>query len=667
MPYLAREAYCRTTNVVRPLHSTKALQAHKTIHTLNSYNKIKIMPAAEAFAGVALLSQLPELPHIEGAEPKRNPLDAFRVAIAEQIVKALPEVKLEAAFEAVQTTAKDGDLVVALPRFKLKAKPDELAKRVLDQFQPNAYIESLSHKGVFLNYILPTTTLTQLTLATIDALSTSAPDANGIQKMSYGTNKSGEGKRMIVEFSSPNIAKPFHAGHLRSTIIGAFLANLYEANGWYVERWNYLGDWGKQFGLLAVAWKKMGSEEELRKDAVKHLYDIYVAINKEADDNPDLHAQARAFFRKMEDGDEEAVGLWRKFRDLSIKKYEQTYARLNIHFDVYSGESQVRRESIQEVVEKLRASPYCEREENGALLVDLKRYKLEKAIVERSDGTPLYITRDLGEANQRWAKFKEQHGKGFDKMIYVVASQQDLHLGQFFKVLELLGYDYADPKEARLQHINFGMVLGMSTRKGTAVFLDHILDETKENMHDVMRKNADKYEQIVDKERTADIVGMTAVKIQDMTGRRGNNYNFDWSRMLSFEGDTGPYLQYNHVRLCSVERRVAETDGLELPPSPLDISQLKLDLLSEQKARDLTLLLASWPDTVKIATREQQPSTIVQYCYKLTHAVSSAWEVLIVKGQDKDVALARLFMYRSARHVLNAALRLLTIEPLDRM
>ncbi|PWN38102.1 arginyl-tRNA synthetase [Meira miltonrushii] len=625
------------------------------------------MPAAEAFAGVPLLSQLPELPHIEGADPKRNPLDAFRVAIAEQINKALPEVKLQAAFEAVQTTAKDGDLVVALPRFKLKAKPDELAKKVLEQFKPNAYMESLAHKGVFLNYMLPTTTLTQLTLATIDALSRSAPDANGIRKMSYGTNKSGEGKRMIVEFSSPNIAKPFHAGHLRSTIIGAFLANLYEANGWYVERWNYLGDWGKQFGLLAVAWKKMGSEEELRKDAVTHLYNIYVAINKEAEENPDLHTQARAFFKKMEDGDEEAVGLWRKFRDLSIKKYEQTYARLNIHFDVYSGESQVRKESIQEVVEKLRESPYCEREDNGALLIDLKKYKLEKAIVERSDGTPLYITRDLGEANQRWAKFKEQHGKGFDKMIYVVASQQDLHLGQFFKVLELLGYDYADPKEGRLQHINFGMVLGMSTRKGTAVFLDHILDETKENMHDVMRKNADKYEQIIDKERTADIVGMTAVKIQDMTGRRGNNYNFDWSRMLSFEGDTGPYLQYNHVRLCSVERRVAETDGIELPPSPLDISQLKLDLLTEPKARDLTLLLASWPDTVKTATREQQPSTIVQYCYKLTHAVSSAWEVLIVKGQEKDLALARLFMYRSARHVLNAALRLLTIEPLDRM
>lgn len=624
------------------------------------------MTSTTPFAGVPLLSQLPELPKVAAADPIGNPLDAFRVAIADQIVKALPEVSLDDAFEAVQTTQKGvGDFSVAIPRFRLKAKPDEIGKRVLEKFEQNAYVDKLDFKGVFLSYTITTSTLTNLTLSTVDALCKATKDKNGVVKSAYGTNQTGKGKSIIVEFSSPNIAKPFHAGHLRSTIIGAFIANLYEANGWYVERWNYLGDWGKQFGLLAVAWNKMGSEEELEKDAVTHLYNIYVAINKEAEANPELHAEARAFFKKMEDGDETAVGLWRKFRDLSIKKYIETYARLNIHFDVYSGESQVRKESIQEMIQKLRESPYVEREDNGALLVNLKKYKLEKAIVERSDGTPLYITRDLGEVKQRWEKFVEQRGAGFDKMIYVVASQQDLHLAQFFKVLELLDYDFA--KNGRLQHINFGMVLGMSTRKGTAVFLDHILDETMENMHDVMRKNEVKYAQVEDKERTADIVGMTAVKIQDMAGRRGNNYNFDWSRMLSFEGDTGPYLQYNHVRLCSVERRVAETDNLKLPESPLNISELKLDLLSEAKARDIILLLASWPDTVKFATKELQPSTIVQYCFKLTHAVSSAWEVLIVKGQEHDVAMARLFMYRCAKSVLGAALRLLTIEPLQRM
>jgi arginyl-tRNA synthetase len=483
----------------------------------------------------------------------------------------------------------------------------------------------------------------------------------------YGTNEDGKGKNVIVEFSSPNIAKPFHAGHLRSTIIGAFIANLYEANGWNAERWNYLGDWGKQFGLLAVGWEMFGNEQKLEEDAVTHLYDVYVRVNREAEDKPEIHDRARAYFRSMEDGEEKAVGLWKKFRDLSIKKYIDTYARLNIHFDVYSGESQVKKENIIKAMELIRESDFVEREDNGALLVDLKRYKLEKAIVERADRTPLYITRDIGEAKQRWDKMTAEKGKGFDKMIYVVASQQDLHLGQFFKVLELMKYDWAQPEQGRLQHINFGMVLGMSTRKGTAVFLDHILEETKEKMHEVMKKNEAKYEQVVDKELTADIVGMTAVKIQDMSGKRINNYNFDWNRMLSFEGDTGPYLQYNHVRLCSVERRVAEADGIELPPSPIDFSSIKLDLLKEQKAREVVMLLASWPEVVKAALKDLQPSTVVQYCFKLTHAVASAWEVLIVRGQEKDLALARLVMYRSARHVLGAALQLLTIPPLQRM
>lgn len=544
---------------------------------------------------------------------------------------------------------------------------------MLLQFKPNAYIASVEAKGPILQYTVVTSTLVNLTISTIDALSSSDDVRSSslgpiITKPSaYGTNEDGKGKNAIVEFSSPNIAKPFHAGHLRSTIIGAFIANLFEVNGWYVERWNYLGDWGKQFGLLALGWEKYGNDKELEEDAVKHLYNVYVQINRDADADKAVHIEARAYFKSMEDGDEAAVGLWRKFRDLSIKKYEETYERLNIRFDVYSGESQVTKENIISAMNIIRESDFVEREDNGALLVNLEKYKLNKTVVERDDHTPLYITRDIAEAKQRWDKMTKERGKGFDKMMYIVASQQDLHLAQFFKVLELMKYDWAQPKENRLQHINFGMVLGMSTRKGTAVFLDHILEETKEKMHEVMKNNEAKYAEVENKDLTADIIGMTAVKIQDMAGKRANSYQFDWSRMLSFEGDTGPYLQYNHVRLCSIERRVAETDGLQLPPSPMDVSLLKLDLLTESKARDVIMLLATWPDIVKSAMKDFQPSTVVQYCFKLTHAVSSAWEVLIVKNQEKDLALARLMMYRSARHVLGAALQLLTIPPLQRM
>lgn len=527
-----------------------------------------------------------------------------------------------------------------------------------------------------------TLALTKLTLSTIHELthtSTSAQAASGnaeeassgkskgsIQS-AYGHNASGAGKSMIVEFSSPNIAKPFHAGHLRSTIIGAFLANLYEANGWYVERWNYLGDWGKQFGLLAVGWERTGDEKKLLEDPVSHLYEVYVAINAAAEEDPTIHDRARDYFKSMEDGDEAALALWKKFRDLSIKKYEQTYARLNIHFDVYSGESQVKKENIEAALSQIRTSDFIEHAENGALLVDLRKYKLEKAVIERKDGTPLYITRDIGEAKQRWDTFVEKRGKGFDKMIYVVASQQDLHLAQFFKVLELMGYEWAQPKEGRLQHINFGMVLGMSTRRGTAVFLEHILEEAKDNMHNVMKQNEDKYAQVEDPEHTADVVGQSAVKIQDMTGKRINNYNFDWSRMLSFEGDTGPFLQYNHVRLCSVERKNA-AEGLALPQGEeLDPLKLSMELLSEPKARDLIWHLSSWPDVVRQALKDQQPSTIVSFAFRTTRSVSAAWEVLIVKGQSKELALVRLFLYRCARDVLSAAMKLLTLEPLQRM
>jgi arginyl-tRNA synthetase len=541
------------------------------------------------------------------------------------------------------------------------------------QFKPDGYIAEAIVAGPFIHYKVDSSALTKLTLSTITDLSRGESSkelsgnagSKGSIKSAYGHNASGSGKSMIIEFSSPNIAKPFHAGHLRSTIIGAFLANLYEANGWYVERWNYLGDWGKQFGLLAVGWDTNGDEAKLLEDPVTHLYEVYVAVNKAAEEDKTIHDKARDYFKRMEDGDPTALALWQKFRDLSIKKYEETYARLNIRFDVYSGESQVKKEYIQNALNQIKASDFVETAENGAVLIDLTKYKLEKTVVERQDGTPLYITRDIGEAKQRWDRFVEQRGQGFDKMIYVVATQQDLHLAQFFKVLELMGHQWAQPSEGRLQHINFGMVLGMSSRKGTAVFLEHILDETKENMHNVMRQNDAKYAQVEDPEKTADVVGQSAVKIQDMAGKRINNYTFDWARMLSFEGDTGPFLQYNHVRLCSVERKNA-LEGLKLPEQ-VNPEEMATHLLSEPKARELIMHLASWPDVVRQALRDQQPSTIVSFAFRVTRTVSQAWEFLLVKGQEKELALVRLWLYRCARDVLAAAMELLTLEPLQRM
>lgn len=343
-------------------------------------------------------------------------------------------------------------------------------------------------------------------------------------------------KRIVIEFSSPNIAKPFHAGHLRSTIIGGFLSNLYEGAGWDVIRVNYLGDWGKQYGLLALGFEKYGDEKALEIDPINHLYEIYVSINKDLTaekeeikeleaagkdashiKNEGLDEQARRYFKAMTDGEEKALAQWARFRNLSITRYKETYARLNIHFDDYSGESQVKQERMDFAAQKMAEMGVSE-ESEGAVIVDFTKHvpgkagkSLERPIIKKKDGTALYLTRDISEMMQREEKYH------FDQMIYVVASQQDLHLKQLFKIIELMGYPEL---AAKCQHINFGLVLGMSTRKGTVKFLDDILRDVGEKMHEVMQKNETKYEQVEDPLATADVLGISSVMVQDMSGKR---------------------------------------------------------------------------------------------------------------------------------------------------
>lgn len=358
--------------------------------------------------------------------------------------------------------------------------------------------------------------------------------ANGLRDPKNSKDR----KRIIVEFSSPNIAKPFHAGHLRSTIIGGFISNLYEGAGWDVTRINYLGDWGKQYGMLALGFERYGDEELLTKDPINHLFNIYVKINQEikAEDDKikELKAegkeaeaaelasnssdeQARQYFKKMTEGDEAALAQWRRFRDLSITRYKETYARLNIHFNSYSGESQVSEASMEAAAKKMEEMGIST-ESDGAKIVDFASLipgkegkRLERPIIRKKDGTALYLTRDISELLGRHEKYQ------FDQMIYVVASQQDLHLKQLFKIVELMGYkDIA----AKCQHINFGMVLGMSTRKGTVKFLDDILRDVADKMHEVMKKNEDKYSQVENPTAVADVLGISSVMIQDMTGKR---------------------------------------------------------------------------------------------------------------------------------------------------
>jgi len=478
-----------------------------------------------------------------------NPVDVYRYHISESLapITGKPSSEISERLAWTQTFDK-GDLGLPVPALRIQGKkPGELAIEFAEKFPESELVEKPVVNGTFMQFYFKPGPLSKLIIPSIlkKRGKYGANDKLGLRDESDPSSK----KKIIVEFSSPNIAKPFHAGHLRSTIIGGFLANLYEAAGWDVKRINYLGDWGRQFGLLAIAFGKYGSEEKLKKDPIGHLFDIYVEINKVSKPEEDtikerkealkqaeehkkdttalekeigeleaksVNEHARQYFKKLETGDKEALAIWTRFRDLSIERYKKTYARLNIHFDVYSGESQVEMWRMERAVEQLHTSGLSE-DSKGAVIVDLTKSKdknakkLGKALVKKTDGSSLYLTRDLGEAVKRYELYH------FDKMLYVVASQQDMHVAQLFKILELMGNKEVSE---RCQHVNFGMVLGMSTRRGTVKFLDDILRDVGEKMHEVMKRNEKKYEQVQDPEQTSDTLGITAVMVQDMKGKR---------------------------------------------------------------------------------------------------------------------------------------------------
>ncbi|KAH7099424.1 arginyl-tRNA synthetase [Auriculariales sp. MPI-PUGE-AT-0066] len=604
-------------------------------------------PTAAPRGQLSVLPALPEaLPNVQGTDPRVAVYDGIRTVIAQHVSTTLG-IDLAAAYSGVDYGKKGEDFTVAVPRFRLKGKPDEIAKRIVDAFTPNQWIEKVVAQPPFVHFTVRTPTLYRAVLGQIHNLTHCMPD----DVPAYGSNDSGKGKKLVLEYSSPNIAKQFHVGHLRSTIIGAFLANLYRAAGWDVISLNYLGDWGKQFGLIAVGFERYGDKDALETDAIKHLFDVYVKINKDAEQDESVHDAARAWFRRMEDGEEDALANWRLWRALSVSKYEKEYAQLNVKFDEYIGESTVSAKSQDDALNKL-GDLNLTQESNGALVIDLEKYKLNTAVVRKRDGTSLYLTRDIGGAIERWDKYK------FDKMIYVISSQQDLHVAQFFKVLQLMGFDWAD----RLENVNYGLVLGMSTRRGTVVFLEDIVREAATVMHEQMQKNEAKYAAIEDPETTSREIGISAVKIQDMSAKRIGNYNFAWERMVSFEGDTGPYLQYAHVRLSSIERK--NPDLVPLPPP----DQIEVDLLTEPQAREIVFLLGTYPDVVRAALKTHEPSAVVTFAMRLSHSISSAWEVLPVKQEENlGKKRARLWLFVSARDVLGAAMRLLTLTPLQRM
>ncbi|KAI9831330.1 MAG: hypothetical protein M1819_005104 [Sarea resinae] len=609
------------------------------------------------------------IPQFNDAHVLEKPVDIYRSYLAE-IFARLTNADPSLVYDSLQWTQghAKGDLVLVIPRLRLKnIRPDEFAEELAAKVPKSVLVEQPSAKGIHLPLFFSPNTLSCLLLPYVfDRASTYG------HNQSFGLKGSPDAgrKKVVVEFSSPNIAKEFHAGHLRSTIIGAFISNLYKSMGWDVVKVNYLGDWGKQFGLLAVGWKRFGSEELFQRDPLGHLLDVYVRINalfkpekaasqkaKEEGGDPaeieskGIFAERNEFFRLMEERDPEALSLWKRFRDVSIERYVSTYARLNITFDEYSGESTVQPETVQKVESILKEKGIYE-EDQGSWIINFKAHgakNLDIAVVRNRTGTTTYLLRDVAAILERAEKYS------FNKMVYVVAAEQDLYFRRVFKTIELMGFpDIA----AKLQHINFGKVQGMSSRLGNVTLLSDILDECGSAMHEVMRANAAKYAQVEDPDAVADTLGMTAVMVQDMSGKRINNYPFDIARMTSFEGDTGPYLQYAHARLCSILRKAGYR--------PEELAKADFSLLKEQHSVDLLRLMAQYPDVTHNAMKTVEPSTILTYLFRLTHQLSSGYDHVKVMGATKDVSQARAALYNAARQVLANGMRLLGFTPVER-
>ncbi len=462
----------------------------------------------------------------------------------------------------------------------------------------------------------------------------------------YGKTDIGKGKRVIVEYSSVNIAKPFHIGHIRSTVIGSALNNIYKFLGYDTVSINHLGDYGTQFGKLIVAYKLWGDRETIEKDPIPELLRIYVKFHEEAEEKPELDDEARGWFLKLENEEKEAVELWQWFRDISLKEFNRVYDMLGIEFDSFAGES-FYSDKMPEVLKIMREEGIMKKSD-GAEIVDLEPFGMPPALITKKDGSSLYITRDLAAAIYR-KKYYD-----FYKNIYVVGSQQNLHFQQWRKIIELMGYDWADD----CVHVPFGMVSleegTMSTRKGRVVFLEEVLKKSVEKTKEIIMEknvNADYVDEI------ARQVGIGAVVFQELSNNRIKDYVFSWEKTLSFEGETGPYVQYTHARASSVLRNADQKVKTDV----------NYNILSEESAFELCKLIYTFPQIVIEAAEKYEPSVITRHITDIAQGFNKFYHDKHILVEEQEIQEARILLVNAAKQVIANGLALLGIEAPERM
>lgn len=524
----------------------------------------------------------------------------------------------------------------AFPCFSLakhfRNSPVNIAADLAAKIKPHCErIASVNHSGPYLNFWVDKRRFTHEVLCQVFA---HGPD--------YGSADQGQGKTICIDYSSPNIAKPFHVGHLRTTIIGACLYRVYQKLGYRVVGINHLGDWGTQFGKMMVAIQRFGKPTDVNDlDALNKLY-----VRFHAEETPELTAVARENFHRLEAGDPEIKAIWQAIRDTSLDYYKKVYARIGVSFDSFTGES-FYNDKMDAVIDDARYKKVL-LTSKGALIIDLEDEGIHTpALLGKADGTTLYLTRDIAAAVYRKKTYD------FHKMLYVVGVEQNLHFNQLFACLKRLGHGWAED----CAHVNFGKVPGLSTRAGNAIDLESVFDEAARRIRDYMRDNEDSRPEIEDPLYVSEQVGKAAIFFSFLSRQRIKDYPFDWDRVCSFEGDTGPYLMNAYARIAGIIRKC----GVEINP------EVDAGLLVEPEAQNLVSLVSRFPFVIRSVTRNYEPHLLATFLLELSRGVHSVYKALRVKGEASALAEARLLLFFTVKTVLGEGMRLLGITPLEKM
>ena len=564
----------------------------------------------------------------------------FKNIIADEIKKVS---NIENIYEYIEIPANKDMGDYSLPCFKLakelKKAPQMIANDIKEKLKINEEIVSkVEVVNGYLNFYINPIAIADTVLQEFDA-----------KKESFGDSKIGHNKTIVIDYSSPNIAKPFHIGHLRSTVIGNALYNIYKFLGYNVVGINHLGDYGTQFGKLIEGYKRWGSEYDIENNPIDELTKIYVRINNLCKEDESVLEECRNNFKKLEDGDKYCTELWQKFRDLSLKEFQKVYDLLDVHFDSLNGEA-FYSDKMPEIVDILEKTGKLV-ESEGARVINLDEYNMPPCIIEKTNGSTTYATRDLAAIMYRARTYN------FDKAIYVTSYEQILHFKQVFETAKLLGLDqkYTDG----LTHVPFGMVQlktgKMSTREGNIIKLEDLLNEAISRVSKIIEE---KNSNLENKEEVAKKVGIGAVIFNDLYNSRIKDEIFDWDTMLNFNGETGPYLQYMYVRTNSVLEKVDK-----LP----EINEVDINLLQDNASVNLIKEMYNFGNNVKQAAEKNEPYIISRYLINIAQLFSSFYNENKIICEDEKLQAARIYLTYCTNMLLKNGAKLLGIQMPERM